>query len=86
MPLPPPPAEAFIITGKPMSFAIFSASSVVAMSSSQPGTMFTPASRASFLDSILSPIAAMAFGGGPMKTMPAFLSALAKLSRSLRKP
>ena len=31
-------------------------------------------------------IAAMAFGGGPMKTIPAFSSASAKLVRSLRKP
>ncbi len=31
MPLPPPPAEALIITGKPISVAIFTASAVVAM-------------------------------------------------------
>jgi len=41
---------------------------------------------ASFLDSILSPIAAMAFTGGPMKAMPAFSSAFAKVVRSERKP
>ena len=35
---------------------------------------------ASLLDSILSPIAAIALGGGPMKVIPAFSSALAKLS------
>ena len=44
--------------------------------------MLTPASCASFLDSILSPIAAIALGGGPMKAILAFASALAKLSRS----
>ena len=42
--------------------------------------------RASFFDSILSPIAAIALGGGPMKAIFAFASALAKLSRSDRKP
>ena len=69
-----------------MSLAIFTASSVVAMSSRWPGTMLTPAFCASFFDSILSPIAAIALGGGPMKAIPAFASALAKLSRSERKP
>ena len=48
--------------------------------------MLTPAFCASFLDSILSPIAAIALGGGPMKAIPALASALAKLSRSDRKP
>ena len=42
----------------------------------------TPAFCASFLDSILSPIAAIALGGGPMKAISALASALAKLSRS----
>ena len=32
----------------------------------------TPAAFASFFDSILSPIAAIAFGGGPMKAIFAF--------------
>ncbi len=36
-----------------------------------PGTTLTPAACASFFDSILSPIAAIASGGGPMKAMPA---------------
>ena len=39
-----------------------------------------------FFDSILSPIAAIAFGGGPINTIPAFFSALAKLSRSDKNP
>jgi hypothetical protein len=39
---------------------------------------------ASFLDSILSPIAAIAFGGGPIKAMPFSASSRAKLSRSDR--
>ena len=41
---------------------------------------------ASFLDSILSPIAAIAFTGGPMKAMPSAARASAKLVRSDKKP
>ena len=52
----------------------------------KPGTTDTPALTASFFDSILSPIAAIALAGGPMNAIPALSSALAKLSRSLRKP
>ena len=51
-----------------------------------PGTVETPAAAAAFFDSILSPIAAIALTFGPMKTMPAFLSASANASRSDRKP
>jgi hypothetical protein len=51
-----------------------------------PGTVLTPAFSASFLDSILSPIASIAPTGGPMKAMPALSSALAKALFSLRKP
>ncbi len=51
-----------------------------------PGTVETLAAAAAFLDSILSPMAAMAFGFGPMNTMPAAASALGKASRSDRKP
>src|SRR5665647_800260 len=44
------------------------------------------AAAAAFLDSILSPMAAMAFGFGPMNTIPAACKALGKASRSDRKP
>ena len=40
-----------------------------------PGTVDTLALAAAFLDSILSPMAAIALAFGPMKTMPAFASA-----------
>ena len=43
-----------------------------------PGTVETLAAAAAFFDSILSPIAAMAPGLGPMKTMPASASAFGK--------
>ena len=45
-----------------------------------------PAAFAAFFDSILSPIASMAPGFGPMKTMPAASSARGNASRSDRKP
>ncbi len=51
-----------------------------------PGTVETLAAAAAFFDSILSPMAAMALGFGPMKTMPACSSAFGKASRSERKP
>jgi len=69
-----------------MPSAISTAWSVLSISPTKPGTTFTPAALASFFDSILSPIAAIAPTGGPMKAMPAASSASAKLVRSDRKP
>ena len=51
-----------------------------------PGTHETPASAAQRLEAILSPIASMACGLGPMKTMPASAQARANSARSERKP
>jgi hypothetical protein len=51
-----------------------------------PGTSGTPACSISAFAAALLPIAAIAFGGGPMKTRPASAQALAKSSFSLRKP
>ena len=51
-----------------------------------PGTVETPASAAIFLDSILSPMAAMALGGGPMKVTAASSKASVKPVFSDRKP
>ena len=59
---------------------------VSAISPTWPGTTETPAFRANFLLSILSPIAAMAFTGGPMNAIPSAASASAKLVRSDRNP
>src|SRR5262245_61579833 len=50
------------------------ACSVSSISPTKPGTTLTPASLASFLDSILSPIAAIAPTGGPMNSMPSAAS------------
>ncbi len=69
-----------------MPRAIFTASSASLMTPRWPGTVLTPAFWASFLDSILSPMAATALAGGPMKTTPAFSKARAKSRFSDRKP
>ena len=69
-----------------MSPAIFTAWRASAISPRCPGTVDTLALAAAFLDSILSPMAAIALGFGPMKTTPAFSSATGKASRSDRKP
>jgi hypothetical protein len=65
---------------------MLTASSASAMRPIWPGTVETPASAASFLLVILSPIASMALGGGPTKMMPSFASAVGKAAFSLRKP
>ncbi len=62
------------------------ACSGLSMMPRKPGTVETFAAAAAFFDSILSPIAAMAPGLGPMKTMPLSFRACAKASRSDRKP
>src|SRR5665213_3099857 len=59
MPLPPPPAEALIMTGYPICSAILTACLSSSMTPRCPGTVETLALAAAFLDSILSPIAAM---------------------------
>ncbi len=69
-----------------MPSAISAAWAASRMTSRLPGTVDTPAARANLLLSILSPMAAMAWGLGPMKVMPAARSASAKASRSLRNP
>ena len=69
IPLPPPPADALSMTGKPISVATVTASSTSLMASGDPGTVLTFASFASRLLAILSPMAAMASGPGPMKAI-----------------
>jgi len=56
------------------------------MTPNQPGTVETLAWLANFFDSILSPITAIALGGGPMKTMPVRSSAAENSAFSERKP
>ncbi len=69
-----------------MSWAIFTACSGDSMASFQPGIVLTKAALASFFDAILSPIAAMLWCLGPMKTRPSSSTRLAKASFSDRKP
>ena len=77
---PSPAAESYLRADK-----IIAACKATGAEALHPGYGFL-SERASFLDSILSPIAAIALGGGPMKAIPAFSSALAKVVRSDRKP
>ncbi len=62
MPRPPPPAAALTSTGKPIDFAIDSASSSEVTPPSEPGTTGMPSRWAVRLASILSPIRRMWLG------------------------
>ena len=59
---------------------------VSSISPTWPGTVETPALAANFFDSILSPMASMALGLGPMKTIPSLASRRATPAFSDRKP
>ena len=69
-----------------MASAIFAACVMSSMTPGNPGTVATPAACASFFDSILSPIASMAFGFGPMKVMLLASNARANAACSDKKP
>ena len=51
-----------------------------------PGTIGTPASAMISRARVFEPIASIALGGGPMKTIPASSQARAKAAFSARKP
>ena len=86
MPLPPPPETALSAIGKPISSAIFAASSAVGIGSMVPGTTGTPAACITLRAEVLLPSARIAEGGGPTKTSPASAHACAKSGFSARKP
>ena len=65
---------------------IFAAVATSATVSVVPGTIGTPAAAISSRARVLEPIASMASGEGPMKTMPASRHARAKAAFSARKP
>ncbi len=86
MPLPPPPADALTMTGRPMSFATTSASSASAMIPSEPGVTGTPAAVIVALAAALSPISSMLSGDGPMNFIPCSRHRRLNSARSARKP
>ncbi len=64
MPLPPPPADALTITGRPMSRATTSASAALSMMPSEPGVTGTPAAVIVARAAALSPMSSMLSGDG----------------------
>jgi hypothetical protein len=86
MPLPPPPAVAFIITGKPISFATRKTSSSDEIASTVPGTTGTPAACTVFRASVLDPIVRIAYAEGPISLIFSFSQRSAKTGFSARKP
>jgi hypothetical protein len=84
-PRPPPPAEAFNITGKPISRAVFKAVAT-SLRASDPGITGIPRAFILFLAPILRPMSFIARGDGPIKVMPASAQVLAKSAFSDRKP
>jgi hypothetical protein len=86
MPLPPPPAAALSITGKPMRSASRRSVAGSETAAIVPGTTGTPASTAMRRADVFSPMRAMVSLRGPMKASPASSQALAKPAFSARKP
>ena len=86
MPLPPPPDDALIITGKPISFAMARPSSAAWTGSLLPGTTGTPASIMVFRASDLLPILLIISALGPINAILHSAHSLANLAFSDRKP
>ena len=90
MPLPPPPATAFTMTGNPICARRDRRSPHRARRRRAarrcPGTTGTPAAIAARRAAVLLPISAIASGVGPMNVSPASRHAAAKSSFSDRKP
>ena len=78
MPMPPPPADALTITGKPMSRAAATACSGSPTGSEVPRETGTPADATRLRARILSPMASIASGDGPTQTSPASRTRRAK--------
>ena len=68
IPFPPPPADALIMMGKPISRATVVASSASVRIPSEPGTVGTPTSIMVRRAVALSPMARIWSGVGPMNT------------------
>src|SRR5579864_9375465 len=82
MPRPPPPAEAFTITGKPTCFAHSSASPSLATIPSDPGRIGTPAFFIADRAFSFSPIRRVTSGRGPMNLIPLISQTSAKFAFS----
>ncbi len=74
------------MTGYPICWLIFTASSASSINPMYPGTVETPASWAIFLDVILSPMLSIAPTGGPMNATFAAAKASANFGFSERNP
>src|SRR5215831_18377460 len=85
MPLPPPPAAALIITGKPISPARALAS-VTERPRFDPGTSGTRAASIAWRARVFDPINSIACAVGPMNLRPAPAQAWANRAFSERKP
>ena len=91
IPRPPPPAAAFTSSGKPIASASARMASTASgrstgTASRVPGTVSTPALRASRRAPSLSPSASITAAVGPMNVRPASATARAKVARSARNP
>ena len=86
IPLPPPPAVAFIITGYPISLAASLACSASLNNPSTPGTTGTPAAIMVAFAVILSPMEFIISGVGPINLIPWSVQILANLLFSAKKP
>ncbi len=86
IPLPPPPADALINTGKPTRAAAARVSSGSEPVRSIDSRVGTPASATSRLDSSFEPITRMEWGLGPTHTNPASSTAAANSAFSAKNP
>ncbi len=86
IPIPPPPADAFTMTGYPISSASSMTDSGSSIPAEIPGMIGTPAFAIIFLAVILLPTVSMDLPDGPMKTTPIFSHSLANSGFSARKP
>ena len=90
IPLPPPPATAFTMSGiarpPPRPGSTSSGDAAAGSGASLPGTTGTPAAIAAVRAAVLLPIIAIAAAEGPMNVRPAAAHAPANAAFSARKP
>ena len=86
MPLPPPPEEALIMMGQPISRASKSAASASCTPLALPGTTGTPASIMVRRAWLLLPMRSITSGEGPIQVIPFSTQSFAKVEFSERKP